>query len=224
MEMNLFPLWLSLKISTITVIIAIFIGIPLAYYLSVKKNTFTAILDSLINLPTILPPTVLGYYLLILLGRRSFVGKFFEEKFDIMIVFTQKGAVIAALIVSLPYIIKSAKTAFSSVNNNYIQVARLMGAGEIKVFMKVMLPLSWRGVMAGITMSFVRALGDFGTTLMISGSIPDKTLTMSIAIYNALQEGNYALTNILVGIMTVTAIITLILLNLLERNTTKRGV
>lgn len=217
MEVDLFPLILSLKIATITTLLAIFIGIPVAYLLSIKRNKMYDFLDTLVNLPIVLPPTVLGYYLLVFLGRKSFIGKFLEEKFDIMIVFTQKGAIIAALIVSLPYIIKSAKSSFLSIDKSYVQVAKLMGVSQIKIFFKIILPLSWHGIMAGITMAFVRAIGDFGTTLMISGSIPDKTLTMPIAIYNSLQEGNYGLTNFLVIIMTLTAILILFILNILEK-------
>ncbi len=221
MNLSLFPLFLSLKISSIATILAVIIGVPIAYFLSIKRNRYLDFIDTLVNLPIVLPPTVLGYYLLIFLGRRSLVGKFLEEKFDIMLVFTQKGALIAALIVSIPYVIKSSKAAFLSINKDYIYVAELMGIGKLKVFFKVILPLSWHGVIAGVTMSFVRAFGDFGTTLMISGSIPDKTLTMPIAIYNSLQEGNYEMTNFMVTIMTITAITILFILNSLERNMKK---
>ena len=173
-------------------------------------------------MPVVMPPTVLGYYLLILLGRRSFIGKFLEDKFDITIVFTQTGAVIAALIVSLPYIIKTSKSAFVTINQDYINAAKIMGVSELKIFLKIILPLSSYGVIAGITMGFVRALGDFGTTLMISGSIPDKTLTMPIAIYNSMQEGNSVMTNTLVMIMTITAVLILFILNTLERKMVRR--
>lgn len=222
MDVNLFPLFLSLKIASIATVIAICIGLPVSYMLSRKQGKISDFIDTLVNLPIVVPPTVLGYYLLTLLGRRSFIGKFLEEKFDIMIVFTQTGAVIAAVIVSLPYIIKSSKAAFLSINQDYINAARLMGVGEFKIFIKILLPLSQYGVIAGITMGFVRALGDFGTTLMVCGSIPNKTLTMSIAIYNSMQEGNVEMTNLLVMIMTVTAIIVLFILNTMERKMKRR--
>lgn len=222
MEISFFPLLLSLKIAVISTITAVLIGVPIALLLSRKKGKIWDFLDTLVNLPVVMPPTVLGYYLLILLGRRSFIGKFLEDKFDITIVFTQTGAVIAALIVSIPYIIKTSKSAFVTVNQDYINAAKLMGVSELKIFLKIILPLSSYGVIAGITMGFVRALGDFGTTLMISGSIPDKTLTMPIAIYNSMQEGNSAMTNILVMIMTITAVLILFILNTLERKMKRR--
>jgi molybdate transport system permease protein len=222
MEINLFPLFLSLKIAAISTIMAILAGVPIAFLLSRKKGKIWDFLDTLVNMPVVMPPTVLGYYLLILLGRRSFIGKFLEDKFDITIVFTQTGAVIAALIVSLPYIIKTSKSAFVTVNQDYINAAKIMGVSELKIFLNIILPLSSYGVIAGITMGFVRALGDFGTTLMISGSIPDKTLTMPIAIYNSMQEGNSAMTNTLVMIMTITAVFILFILNTLERKMKRR--
>lgn len=222
MEINLFPLFLSLKIASISTIIAILAGVPIAFLLSRKKGKIWDFLDTLVNMPVVMPPTVLGYYLLILLGRRSFIGKFLEDKFDITIVFTQTGAVIAALIVSLPYIIKTSKSAFVTINQDYINAAKIMGVSELKIFLKIILPLSSYGVIAGITMGFVRALGDFGTTLMISGSIPDKTLTMPIAIYNSMQEGNSVMTNTLVMIMTITAVLILFILNTLERKMKRR--
>ncbi|KAF0193808.1 MAG: modB, partial [bacterium] len=174
------------------------------------------------NLPVILPPTVLGYYLLVLLGRQSIIGAFLEDKLNIMLVFTPTGAVIAACIVSIPYLIKSSKTAFLEINEDYINSARLLGRTEINIFFTVMLPIAWRGILAGITMSFARALGDFGTTLMVSGSIPGKTLTMPIAIYDALQAGNKDLANLLVLIMTLISITVLFIINILERKM-KRG-
>lgn len=222
MEVNLFPLFLSLKIASIATVITICIGFPTAFILSRNHGKIWDFVDTLVNMPIVMPPTVLGYYLLVLLGRRSFIGKMLEEKFDITIVFTQTGAVIAAVIVSLPYIIKTSKSAFLAINQDYINAAKLMGVSEIKIFLQIMLPLSWYGITAGITMGFVRALGDFGTTLMISGSIPDKTLTMPIAIYNSMQEGNSSMTNTLVIIMTVTAILILFILNTLERKMSRR--
>lgn len=222
MEITLSPIFLSLKIAAISTITAILLGVPIAFLLSRKIGKIWDFLDTVVNIPVVMPPTVLGYYLLILLGRRSFIGKFLEERFDITIVFTQIGAVVAALIVSLPYIIKTSKAAFLTVNQNYINAAKLMGVSELKIFLKIILPLSSNGVIAGITMAFVRAMGDFGTTLMISGSIPDKTLTMPIAIYNSMQEGNSAMTNTLVIIMTLTAMVILFILNLSERKIKRR--
>ncbi|SKA97666.1 molybdate transport system permease protein [Caloramator quimbayensis] len=221
-NINLFPLFLSLKVAFISTALSFLIGLPLAYYLSLNRSRFSDFLDTFTNFPVVLPPTVLGYYLLVLLGRQSFIGKFLEKNFNIMIVFTPAGAIVAAVIVSLPYMIKSSKTALLSINEDYINAARLLGRGELNIFLTIMIPISYRGIISGVTMSFVRALGDFGTTLMVAGSIPDKTLTMPIAIYNALQSGDKAMANLLVLIMTSISVIVLYIVNRLEKKM-KRG-
>lgn len=221
-DLSLFPLYLSLRVALTATLLSLLFGLPIAYILSRKKGKLIDLIDSLTNLPVILPPTVLGYYLLVLLGRQSLIGAFLEDKLNIMLVFTPTGAVIAACIVSIPYLIKSSKTAFLEINEDYINSARLLGRTELNIFFTVMLPIAWRGILAGITMSFARALGDFGTTLMVSGSIPGKTLTMPIAIYDALQAGNKDLANLLVLIMTIISITVLFIINILERKM-KRG-
>lgn len=219
---ELFPIVLSLKVAMFSTLLCILIGIPIAYFLSIKKGKLFSVIDSLTNLPIVLPPTVLGYYLLVLLGRNSIIGRFLEEELNIMIVFTQRGAIIAATIVALPYIIKSAKTSFCEINNDYINAARLLGRRDLNIFFTIVMPICLRGILAGVTLSFARALGDFGTTLMISGSIPKKTQTMPIAIYDALQAGETAKGNLLVLVMTVIALIVVFLINILE-NKYKKG-
>lgn len=221
MKTDLFPLILSFKVALGATLMSILLGIPVAYFLSKRKNAITDIFDSLSNLPVILPPTVLGYYLLVSLGRQSMIGKFLEDHFDLMIVFTPKGAVIASSIVSIPYLIKAAKVAFSGIDQDLINAARILGRNEFSIFITVILPLSWRGIIAGISMSFARAIGDFGATLMVAGSIPGKTVTMSIAIYNSMQSGDTVTANFLVGVMTFFAVITLFIINRLDKNKRK---
>jgi len=216
-EINLFPLFLSFRVAFTATIIGFIIGLPLAYFLSRGRGKVVDFMDTLTNLPVVLPPTVLGYYLLVLLGRQSPIGSFFEQTFGTMIVFTPTGAIIASTVVSIPYLIKSSKTAFLEINEDYLHAARLLGRSELNVFFTIVVPISWRGIVAGVTMSFVRALGDFGTTLMVSGSIPNRTMTMPIAIYDALQSGNKDMANLLVFIMTTIAIIILFIVNRLER-------
>lgn len=205
-DLNYFPLFLSIKVAVLATLTSLVIGIPTAYYLSISKSRIGDIIDSLTNFPVILPPTVLGYYLLVLLGRQSPIGIFLEKNFDIMIVFTPIGAVIAASVVSVPYLIKSAKTSFCEIDSDLLNAGRVLGKNEAYIFLTIIIPLSWRGIIAGITMAFARALGDFGTTLMVAGSIPDKTLTMPIAIYNAMQADDTRTVNLLVAIMTFTAL------------------
>ena len=216
-EINFFPLILSFKVSGISTAIAFFAGVPIAYYLSMKKNRIGSLIDSLLYLPIILPPTVLEYYLLVLLGRHSIIGKFLEKNFDIMIVFTPIGAIIAATVVSIPYLIKAVKVSFQEIDEDYLNAARVIGKTEIEIFFTITMPIAWRGIFSGISMAFARALGDFGTTLMIAGSIPEETLTMPVAIYNALQAGDEKTANILVLIMTVIAITTLFFIGQLSR-------
>jgi molybdate transport system permease protein len=198
-------------------LLSIVIGIPVAWFLSRSGEKRADLADSLLTLPIVLPPTVLGYYLLILLGRQSFIGRFLEETFNIMIVFTPTGAVIASLIVSIPFMIKTARTAFASVDQDLIHAARLLGRTDFNIFFAVLVPLAWRGILSGIVLSFARALGDFGTTLMVAGNIPNKTTTMPIAIYDALLAGNKELADLLVLIMTIVAFSILFLLNRLDK-------
>ncbi|MBU8905034.1 molybdate ABC transporter permease subunit [Desertibacillus haloalkaliphilus] len=220
-ELNLFPLLLSLRVAGTATIITIIIGLPLAYYLSRSKGKLADILDTMLTLPVILPPTVLGYYLLVLLGRQSKVGRFLEDTFGITIVFTPTGAVIAATIVSIPFTIKSAKAAFSSIDHNLLNAARVLGRSEFNLFFAVIIPLAWPGIVSGITLSFARALGDFGATLMVAGSIPGETMTMPIAIYDALLAGDRELANLLVLIMTVVSIVIIYIVNRLEKRMIK---
>ncbi|ADU31063.1 molybdate ABC transporter permease subunit [Evansella cellulosilytica] len=216
-DINLFPLFLSLRVAFTATLFALIIGLPIAYYISRSKGRFADMIDTIITLPIVLPPTVLGYYLLVLFGRQSPIGGFLEGHFNITIVFTPTGAVIAALIVSIPFLIKSARTAFSSIDSSYIQAARVLGHSELNIFFTIIFPLAWRGIAAGITLGFARALGDFGATLMIAGSIPNETMTMPIAIYDALLAGNRELANVLVMIMTIVSIIVLYAINRLEK-------
>jgi len=216
-DVNLFPLVLSLKVALSATLLSIAIGIPLAWALCKAGGRIADLADSLLTLPIVLPPTVLGYYLLILLGRQSAIGRFLEEQFNVTIVFTPTGAVIAALIVSLPFMVKTARTAFAAIDRDLIHAARLLGRTDFNIFFALLIPLAWRGILSGVVLSFARALGDFGTTLMVAGNIPNKTTTMPIAIYDALLAGNKELADLLVAIMTVTAFTMLFLLNRLDK-------
>ncbi|KKB36895.1 Molybdenum transport system permease protein ModB [Bacillus thermotolerans] len=214
---NLFPLFLSLQVASLATVIGMAVGLPVAYYLSRSTSRLADVADTLLTLPIVLPPTVLGYYLLVLLGRNSALGVFLEEQLNIMLVFTPAGAVVAASVVSAPFFIKSARAAFSEIDKDMINAAKLLGRSNINIIFSIIIPLAWRGMLSGIILTFARALGDFGTTLMVSGSIPNYTTTMPIAIYDALQAGNKELTNVLVFIMTAVAVVCLFSLNRLEK-------
>jgi molybdate transport system permease protein len=220
-EINLFPLFLSFRVALTATLFTFIIGIPIAYFLNRSNGKLADIIDTVITLPIVLPPTVLGYYLLVLLGRQSSIGKFLEERFDLTIVFTPTGAVIAALVVSIPYLIKSARSAFAGIDPTLLNAARVLGRSEFNIFLTVIIPLAWRGIAAGTTLAFARALGDFGATLMVAGSIPNVTMTMPIAIYDALLAGNRDLANILVIIMTSVSVSVLYIINRLEKRMNK---
>ena len=162
-------------------------------------------------LPMVLPPTVLGYYILVVLGRRGWLGGWLERDLGINLIFTWQGAVVAASIVAFPFVCKSARAAFENVDVHYEQAARALGLGAAAVFFRVTLPLAWRGILAGVLLAFARSLGEFGATLMVAGSIPGKTQTLSIAVYEAVQAGDDSLANGLVLLTSATCIAVLLL-------------
>ena len=201
--MNLFPLLLTVKVSFIATLFTASIGLVLAWVLA-RKNFFgKTVLDVLIMQPLVIPPTVLGYYLLSTFGTGSPIGRFFENVFGMQIVFTWKGAVLASIVSSLPLFVKPAKAAIEGVGNDLENAARLLGKTELYIFRTITLPIAWRGIMAGVVMAFARATGEFGATLMVAGNIPGRTQTLPIAIYDAVQSGDTYTANVLVGIITL---------------------
>lgn len=204
--MDLFPLYLTLKVSITATFFTVFIGLCIAWLMARNDFFGKSILDAVIMQPLVIPPTVLGYYLLVLLGRNSFLGRFLEDSFGITLVFTWKAAVIAAFISSLPLFVKPARAAIESVDKNLENAARLLGKTEFEVLKTITIPLAWRGIAAGSVMAFARATGEFGATLMVAGNIPHATQTMPIAIYDAVQMGNTSMANLLVAIVTIFSI------------------
>ena len=178
-------LLLSLKVAGLATLINLVLGIGLGFWMARRRFWGREILDTILTLPMVMPPTVLGYYLLVLLGKKSWLGAWLYQHFGINLIFTWQAATIAAAIVALPLVIKPARAAFEGVDSQLEQVARTMGLSETAVFFRITLPLAWRGILAGVLLGFARALGEFGATLMVAGSIPGKTQTLSIAIYRA---------------------------------------
>ena len=154
----------------------------------------------------VLPPTVMGYYLLVLFGRNGTLGQWLQQHFGFSLIFTWQGAVAAAMAVTFPLVLKPARAAFEEVNPQFEQAARVLGLSETAVFFRVTLPLAWRGILSGLLLTFARALGEFGATLMIAGSIPGQTQTLSIAVYEAVQAGNDQLANRLVWLISAVCI------------------
>ena len=201
--MNLFPLYLTVKVSITATIFTASAGLVLAWILAKKEFFGKTVLDVLIMQPLVIPPTVLGYYLLSAFGAGSPIGGFFENVLGLQIVFTWKGAVLASLVSSLPLFVKPAKAAIEGVGNEIEDAARLLGKTEWYIIRTITLPLAWRGIAAGTVMAFARATGEFGATLMVAGNIPGRTQTLPIAIYDAVQSGDDYTANLLVGIITL---------------------
>lgn len=199
------PLLLSLKVALWATFFATVLGVGAAYCLSRKQSTWYDLIDSLLTLPMVLPPTVIGYYLLVLFGRRGWLGPFLAD-LGIELVFTWQGAVLAATVVAFPMVLKAARAAFQTVDRQYQDAARVLGISDLALFFRVTLPLASRGILAGVLLAFARALGEFGATLMIAGNLPGKTQTLSIAIYEAVQAGNDTMANTLVIITSLTCI------------------
>src|SRR5207248_3276883 len=186
---------------------ALALGLWLAWVLANYNFRGKEALDAAVTLPLVLPPTVLGYYLLVLLGRSSPIGHLYEWVFGHPLVFSWQAAVVAALVHSTPLLVKSARAAFESVDRSYERAARTLGASEMRLFWRVTLPLTRRSIFAASALAFARALGDFGVTLMIAGNIPGRTQTVAIAIYDAVETGNGALARTLVIAISTIALI-----------------
>jgi len=207
----LIPLWLSLRVAFWATLISSILGVALGLYLAKSRLWLRNLLDTVCTLPMVLPPTVLGYYLLVLFGSQGFLGRWLKDTLGINLIFSINGAIIAAAIVSFPLVFKPARAAFESIDPQLEEAGRVLGVNEAGIFLRVTLPLAIRGIMAGVMLGFVRALGEFGATLMIAGSIPGKTQTLSIAIYEAVQAGRDDVANILALVISVVCVSLLLL-------------
>lgn len=211
--MILQPIILSMKIAFISTIFTFVFGILLARVITKYNFRGKDILESLIIMPMVLPPTITGYGLLILMSRRNFIGKFLYKNFGITIIFTPAAACVAAIIVSIPLMYQSAKAAFLNIDHIYENAARTLGASEWRVFIKISFPLAWPGIVSGSVLSFARALGEFGATLMVAGNIPGKTQTIPTAIYFAVDNGYTKVANTLLGVVVAFSFVLIFSLN-----------
>ncbi len=217
MAIDWFPLWLSLRVAGFATVISLAISLSVAWLLASRQWRGKELLDAVTTLPLVLPPTVLGYYLLVVIGRQSALGRLYEWIFGSPLVFTWQAATLAALFHSTPLLIKFARAAFESIDPSFERAARNLGASEWKVFWRVTVPLARRSIFAAAALAFARSLGDFGITIMIAGNIPGRTQTMSVAIYDAVESGNGALARTLVVVMSAVAMAILYLTNWLEK-------
>ena len=207
------PLALSLQIGLGATLLATLIGVPLGLLIANKRTPARNLIDAISSAPLVMPPTVLGYYLLVALGRHSPIGRAWEALTGSSIVFTRTGAVFAATVGALPLVVKNARAALEGVSPELLKAARTLGAGPLRAFLTVHLPLAARGLIAAVTLAFARSLGDFGITLMVAGDIPGQTQTASLAIYDLVQAENDRAAFGMVAVLTSVAIVTLYLVN-----------
>jgi molybdate transport system permease protein len=208
-----FPLVLSLEVAFVATLASLFLALAVAWALSFLDFRGKELLDAAITLPLVLPPTVLGYYLLIVIGRESWVGQAWESLTGSPFVFTPKAAVIAAIVHSAPLLVKYFRAAIESVDPIYVKAARSLGLSEFTIYLRVILPLCQRAIAASTVLAFARSLGDFGVTIMIAGNIPGKTQTLSVAIYDAVESGNASLARWLVLIVSLIGLLVVWLSN-----------
>ena len=210
--MDFSPLWISLKTAFLATIITSIIGIFISYKMANYKGRGRGFIDGIFTLPLILPPTVIGFFLLLICGKNGFVGKIFMS-FNKNIIFSWSATVIAATVVAFPMMYRTCRSAFEQIDKNMISAARTLGLSETKIFFKVASPLAWPGIIGGLVLSFARALGEFGATLMIAGNIPCKTQTMPVAIFFAVESGDMNKAMLWVLIIVAISFIMIFLLN-----------
>jgi molybdate transport system permease protein len=198
----LFSVRLSLQVAAVSTALIMLTGIPVAYVLARRDFRGKELLDVLCTLPLVLPPTVTGYYLIILFGRNGFIGRFIYEWTGWSIMFTWYAAVLASFIVALPLMIKTTRAALESVDKNLIDASYTLGHSDFDTALKVILPLAKRGIVAGTVLSFARAMGEFGATLMLAGNLPGRTDTMPLAIYSLAGSGEWSQAHLMVLLMT----------------------
>ena len=204
------PLLLTLKVAATATALAVLLGVAAGLLLARTRFPGREGVDALFLLPMVLPPTVMGYYLLVLLGTHGPLGAWLDRAFGVRLVFSWEGAAIAAAVVAFPLVFKAARTAFESIEPDLEKAGRSLGYPEWAVLLRITLPLAWRGIAAGAMLAFARAMGEFGATLMVAGNIPGRTQTLSIAIYEAVQAGDDALANALVALASITCIVLLV--------------
>ncbi|MCP4715121.1 MAG: molybdate ABC transporter permease subunit, partial [Deltaproteobacteria bacterium] len=198
----LFSLRLSVQVATVATFFVVLVGIAIAYVLAMKNFRGKTVLDVACTLPLVLPPSVTGYYLIILFGRNGMLGSFVYELTGWSIMFTWQAAVLASFVVALPLMIRTTRAALETVDPEFIRVSYTLGRSELETFYRITLPLAKRGIYAGAVLAFARAMGEFGATIMVAGNIPGRTATMPIAIYSAAGSGDWQQAHIMVALFT----------------------
>jgi molybdate transport system permease protein len=210
MEMDLGPIWISLKLASVTVIVLLLLGTPLAWWLAFTRSRSRAVIEALVALPLVLPPTVLGFYLLILLGPAGPIGRFWVEITGTTLTFSFSGLVIASVIYSFPFAVQPLQTAFEGIGRSPLEAAATLGASPLDTFVRVASPLALRGYVSAIVLGFAHTLGEFGVVLMVGGNIPGVTKVVSIAIYEQVETLTYSQAHYLsAGLLTFSFIVLL---------------
>jgi molybdate transport system permease protein len=212
-EFDSAPLLLTLRVAGVATVLALLLGVALGWVFARTRLPGRGVLEAICMLPLVLPPTVLGYGILVLMGRRSALGGWLRENFDYTVIFHWHGAVIASALVALPLVLKGASTAFAGVDRTLEAAARTLRQSRWSVFVRVTLPLAWPGILAGTLLAFARATGEFGASLMVAGSIPGQTQTASMAIYDAVQAGQDDLALMLSLLISAVSVAILVLSN-----------
>lgn len=207
------PVYLSLQVAIISLVFVMSFGIAIALLMTRRQFPGKAAVEAFITLPLVLPPVVTGFVLLLLIGKQGPIGAFLTKYFDAQIIFTPAAAVLAAIVVAFPLMYQSAKAAFLSIDTHLEDAARTLGANELRVFLTVTIPLALPGLIAGAVLSFARALGEFGATIMIAGNIPGKTQTIPLAIYFASEANDLSTAGIYVGIISIITFAAILWLN-----------
>ena len=208
----------SIKVSVISVLITFLIAIIFIYFNSYKKNKYKNIMDILILLPMFIPPSAIGYIILITLGKNSFIGFILEKYFNIRIIFTIQACIISSVIVTLPLMYQSIKTATFTIDKDIINAGKLDGASDFEIFTKIVLPLCKKGIYSGILLSFARSLGEFGATILVAGNIPGKTQTLPMAMYNAIEANQTENTIIILFVILSISIFLIIIYHNLNKD------
>jgi len=208
-----FPLLLSLKVAAVATLLALILGMALGWLFARYSFPGSSVLEAALMLPLVLPPTVIGYGILVALGRRSAVGGWLREHLDYTIIFNWHGAVVASALVAMPLILMSSRTAFAGVDRTMEAAARTLRQSPLSVFLRVTLPLAWPGILAGTLLAYARAMGEFGASLMVAGSISHQTKTVSMAIYDAVQSGHDDVALVFVVLTSLLSIAVLVAAN-----------
>ena len=201
-----FPIWLSVQVATLALLLVLPPGVALAWLQARRRYPFHRLVDAAILLPLVLPPSVIGFFLVVVLGRRGPLGQWLEALFDVRLVFTPAAAVLASSVVALPMLVKTAQPALEAVPAELEKVGRSLGLGPLALFFRVTLPAAWRGVLAAVVLAFARASGEFGATLMFAGNIPGRTNTMPLEIFAAYEAGDDARALFYVAVLTVVSL------------------